>query len=144
MFVFSPRNKRVICAASAVRRNFTVQLISYTAYKYKMPAQPRRVSSLLYDTCLLPPHQSSVFSPSCLSRPASQSLPVQCQSTSRGVASLCTSFAQPPSAAEVLGAGHTTQHVLLEAGMGSTSTQSTRQAALLLLGRKRHVRLPVT
>lgn len=55
LFVFSPPKKRVISAASAVGRNFTVQFISYIAYKYKMTVQTHCASSLLYDTYLSAP-----------------------------------------------------------------------------------------
>lgn len=53
---FFPPPKRVISAASAVSRDFIVELISHSAvYKQKMPAQICQVSSLLHDTNLSVP-----------------------------------------------------------------------------------------
>lgn len=145
---FLPPQKRVISAASAVSRDFIVELISHSAvYKQKMPAQICQVSSLLHDTNLSVP--SLPFPLSHVSRPSSHSLPVLCQSTSPRAAFLCTSFIQchPASPAVpwrgALAGGPTHQHVLPEALRGRKSSQRTHQAAPHPLGSKRCVRLPV-
>lgn len=137
---FFPPTKRVISSASAVSRDFIVELISHSmAYEHKMQAQICQDSSLLHDThCSV---LSLPFPLSLFSRPASHSLPVLCQSTSPSAAFPGATLPVLLSPGET--GGHTPRHTLLEVVRGRKSSQRTPQAAPHPLGSKKCVKLSV-